>query len=391
MWRPSIAVPKPGQRPGTTSRRDARAGACDSKPRHYPRTSLLALQSKRRNDGVARPPLASMSETKPEIENPMPVAWQPLTPGGVAAFASGSTNRLRVMQVCFAALASLCVIWFLNRTCAPVILEAVQNLPDTAEISGGQLRGAQPTALAARRFLSLSVDFEQSGSFGRESTVQFEFSTNRFQVCSLLGCLGFSYPKDWNLDLGRPIIEPKFGAWKPYLLALAGLGAFLGLLLSWTVLACLYAAPAKMIACFNDRSLTWSGSWRLAGAALMPGAMMLSIGILLFGAGTIDLVRFGLLFAAHFVVGWIYLVAAPFRLPLVPDQPLVKKNPFDGEPVTPGESVATTSKPGEEPKPASKPPESAGKIPAGENPFGTTLSKARDKDDSRGSKENPFA
>ena len=339
-----------------------------------------------------------MSETKSEIDHPMPVAWQPLTPGGVAAFAFASTNRLRVIQICFAALASLCVIWFLNRTCAPVILEAVQNLPDTAEISRGQLRGAQPMELAAEQFLSLSIDFEQSGVFGRESTVQLEFSTNRFQICSLLGCLGFSYPTNWSLDLGRPIIEPKFGAWKPYLLASAGLGSFVALLFSWTVLAYLYATPAKMIAYFNDRSLTWSGSWRLAGAALMPGCVMLSIGILLFGAGTIDLIRFGLLFAAHFLVGWIYLMAAPFRLPVVPDQALVKKNPFDEKPAAPIaatveliQPAATEANPVEQPKPAPKGTTAAEKIPTGENPFGTAAGKSQDKGQNRGSKENPFA
>lgn len=339
-----------------------------------------------------------MSETKSEIDNPMPVAWQPLTPGGVAAFAFASTNRLRVIQVCFAALASLCVIWFLNRTCAPVILEAVRNLPDTAEISGGQLRGTQPMELAAERFLSLSIDFAQSGAFGRESTVQLEFSTNRFQICSLLGCLGFSYPTSWSLDLGRPIIEPKFGAWKPYLLASAGLGSFVALLFCWTVLAYLYATPVKMIAYFNDRTLTWSGSWRLAGAALMPGGVMLSIGILLFGAGTIDLIRFGLLFVAHFLVGWIYLVAAPFRLPVVPEQVLVKKNPFDEIPAAPIaatveliQPAATTEKPVREPKPEPTPSVVSEKIPAGENPFGTTGSKSQQKKPASGSKENPFA
>ena len=364
-------------------------------PRDRSRTSLLALGAKRRNDGAVRTPLAPMSETKPEIENLVPAAWQPLTPGGVAAFAFASTNRLRLMQVCFAAMASLCVIWFFNRTCAPVILEAVQNLPDTAEISGGHLRGTQPMSLSAQRFLSLSIDFEQSGAFGRESTVQLEFSTNRFQVCSLLGCLGFSYPTDWNLDLGRSNVEPKFGAWKPYLLAMSGLGTFLGLLLSWTVLAYLYATPAKLIAYFNDRSLTWSGSWRLAGAALMPGAAMLSIGILLFGAGTIDLVRFGLLFASHFVVGWIYLVAAPFRLPLVPDQAVLKKNPFDEEaakqPVVAAEPVANKTKPVETPKPAPPSPPAPAKNPTAENPFGTSANKIPATGPSRGSKENPFA
>jgi len=333
-----------------------------------------------------------MGETKSEIEKPMPAAWQPLTPDGVAAFAFASTNRLRVMQVCFAALAGLCVIWFLNRTCTPAILEAVQNLPDTAEISGGQLRGVKPKALSTQRFLSLSIDFEQSGAFGRESTVQFEFSTNQFQVCSLLGCLGFFYPADWNLDLSRPVIEPKFSAWKPYLLAMVGLGVFFGLLLSWTVLAYLYATPAKLIAYFNDRSLTWSGSWRLAGAALMPGSVTLSTGILLFGAGTIDLIRFGLLFIAHFLVGWIYLVVAAFRLPLVPDRVLVKKNPFDEK--TTAQTGATTEVLPPPAVPAQKsgpaPPAEA-KVPEGGNPFGTAASKPRDTDQNQGSKKNPFA
>jgi hypothetical protein len=95
----------------------------------------------------------------------------------------------------------------------------------------------------------------------------------------------------------------------------------------WACLATVYALPAWLVGFFADRDLTLRGSWRLAGAALMPGALFLSAAIGLYGWGALDLVRLAVAAAVHLVMGWIYLFVSPLCLPRHPAVTAVA-NPF---------------------------------------------------------------
>jgi hypothetical protein len=53
--------------------------------------------------------------------------------------------------------------------------------------------------------------------------------------------------------------------------------------------------------------------------------------ILLYGLGLIDLLRFLLLWSLHLVVGWIYVIASPLRLPRASDAKPIAGNPFGSE------------------------------------------------------------
>jgi hypothetical protein len=123
--------------------------------------------------------------------------------------------------------------------------------------------------------------------------------------------------------------------------ALAVLG---GLLLVWAVLAWTYCLPVWLVGFFANRELSLRGSGRLAGAALMPGALFLIAAILLYGLGALDLVHLLAAAAAHIVIGWIYLVAGPLAAPLHPDLAEIKSNPFKPAP-------APESEPAEKPPP----------------------------------------
>ena len=46
-----------------------------------------------------------------------------------------------------------------------------------------------------------------------------------------------------------------------------------------------------IIAYFKDRRLTARGAWKLASAALLPGALLVCAGIVLYGLGVADLLR----------------------------------------------------------------------------------------------------
>ena len=43
-----------------------------------------------------------------------PIAWEPLTPRGVAAFARARLSRLLLVQFVIASLAAAAVVWFLS-------------------------------------------------------------------------------------------------------------------------------------------------------------------------------------------------------------------------------------------------------------------------------------
>ena len=108
-----------------------------------------------------------------------------------------------------------------------------------------------------------------------------------------------------------------------------GVASFVGLFLSWFIFALLYAPIAKLIAYFADRELSWSGSWKLASAAQMFAALLMTFAMVLYGLQAFDLIRFLFFFSAHFFVAWIYVGVAPFFLPRVSAKTPVAKNPFD--------------------------------------------------------------
>ena len=87
------------------------------------------------------------------------------------------------------------------------------------------------------------------------------------------------------------------------------------LLLSWWLLATVYFLPAWLLGFFTNRDLNLRASWKLSGAALLPGALLMAAGVWLYGLGFLGLVSFGFLFAAHFVLGWTYLFLSQLFLP----------------------------------------------------------------------------
>jgi uncharacterized membrane protein YkvI len=47
----------------------------------------------------------------------------------------------------------------------------------------------------------------------------------------------------------------------------------------------------------------------------MPGALLMTAAILLYGIGFLNLVSFGFIFGAHFLIGWIYLFVSLLFVP----------------------------------------------------------------------------
>lgn len=283
-----------------------------------------------------------------------PPAWQPLTFGGVAAFAHARWTRLLLVQAVVAAAVVVAVLVVLGRGWFPVVTDAVRGLSDFGSVRGGRL--AWPTAaavvLAENRFLGLALDVEETGAAGQIADLQVEFTRDRIKFVSLLGYASVPYPAGVELALSRPVLDPWWNAWRPAFLLAGGLGTTAWLFASWCALATLYAGPVRLLAGLAGRAASAGKCWRVAAAALLPGALWMGGAVLLYAMEQLSLAGLGLAFGLHFVIGWVYVLGAPFRLPRRGDDAVsARVNPFT--PAPPEKQAAP-------PAPADAP---------GENPF----------------------
>jgi hypothetical protein len=254
-------------------------------------------------------------------------AWQPLTFGGVAAFATASWKRLLVVQIIVALLVATSTVWFLQTAWFPTISLAAKKLPDKGEVRDGKLDwpGENPSLLGEGRFLAFVVDVNHSGQIHSTAHVQVELGQATIRFRSLFGMMEFPYPKNWIIGLNRGEAEPWWGAWKPPILWITFGGVALALPIMWSALATLFAGAVWLIAFYANRRLRIGGAWKMAGASLMPGAVVMIASIFAYGFGVLDLLQFIFAGVVHFVVDMVFLIASPFFLPRLE---VVQKNPF---------------------------------------------------------------
>jgi len=255
-------------------------------------------------------------------------AWEPLTPGGVAAFARARLSRLLLIQFIVASLAAAAMAGFLSNGYFPTVRAAIRQLPDTGQIHAGRLEWPvqTPQLLAESRLVAFIVDPKHSGKIGSTADVRIEFGGETIRVSSLFGYRDFYYLPDQPFN--RIGLEPLWGAWQPELLAITLPAVVAGLMLTWAALSTVYFLPVWLIAFFLNRALSFPGSWKLAGAALMPGALLAGAAIVLYDYAFIGLVQFCFILAAHFTLSWAYLILSQFFLPRM-DSTESKGNPFD--------------------------------------------------------------
>ena len=263
-------------------------------------------------------------------EDLRPFAWQPLTPRGVAAFAGARLGRLLLIQFAVACLCASAIVWFMARGWFPSIKAAIDRLPPEGSIQSGLLnwKGDSPVLLAENRFLALVVDTGHQGRLRSPAHLQVEFGRADLWLYSLFGRLQVPYPHDYVIAFNLEELRPWWGAWSPPILAGAGLAVVVGLLASWALLASLYCVPGWLLALYCDRSLTLRGSWRLSGAALMPGALVLWGAIVFYALGGLDVVHVIGAWTLHLLLGWIYVVMAVLATAKLRAGSSLESNPF---------------------------------------------------------------
>ena len=250
-------------------------------------------------------------------EQPKTPVWQPLTFNGVADFARARWTRLLLLQSIVAAFVVAVVLVVLGRCWFPVVTKAVPGLTEFGSVRGARLAWPkkEATVLAENRFLGLVVDLEESGTTGQIADVQVEFGRERIKLSAVLGYSALPYPEGVELELNRQVLDPWWNAWRPAFLFGGGLVAALFLFASWFALATLYALPVRVLAWFGGRAASLGKCWRLAAAALLPGAIWLGGALLLYAMEQLPLAGLGVAFGIHFAIAWVYLIGAPFCLP----------------------------------------------------------------------------
>jgi hypothetical protein len=257
-------------------------------------------------------------------------AWQPFTFGGAAAFALARPSRCFWLSAVVALAWAVAEVWFLTVAYQPVVEEALANLPARGQINDGRLEWGNltPATLGQRSFLALVVDLEGSGKPGQLADLQCVFGRSQVRFEALLGSLDVGYPHGWIIPFNRTELDPWWGAWRPFILVGIGGLSVLGLFFAWALLATIYALPVRLVAWIWRRPLAGAQAWRLAWAALMPGALGMTLALWMYGLQRLSLVGFLLAFGLHFVLAWIYLLFAPARLPRMAAPETVDHNPF---------------------------------------------------------------
>lgn len=266
-------------------------------------------------------------------ENKPTAAWQPLTPRGVAAFGRASWGRLVTVQLMFALVAAVSLVWFLRTAWFPTVRAAIEQLPDQGEIRSGKLdwQDTSPQLLAEGHFLAFVVDTNHSGTLRSPAQIQVEFGRGDIFFYSLAGYREWPYPAQWNFGFNRSDLEPWWGAWEPPIQWIAVGAMLVWCLLSWALLATVYFLPAWLGGFFANRDLNLWQSWKLAGAALMPGALLMTAAIFFYGLGALDLVHLAAATGVHLVVGWIYTILGVRASPKLISNLAPQHNPFAGK------------------------------------------------------------
>lgn len=257
-----------------------------------------------------------------------PLDWQPFTFRGVARLAVAPPRRWFKVQWLAMSWVVVSVIWFLATAWWPVINGALDALPNQAFIQGRALHwdGPLPARLGENAFLGITV--AQDEPRNATSDLEIRLAREEARLYSLFGHVAVRYPQGYIIVLNRMEFQAWWEAWRWPILAATAIVAYLLLWILWSLLALLYAVWVGLFSLYADREAAPSVCWRLAAAAQTPSVVLIGVTIFLYGLHHLSLV--GLLFAflVQLVVGWIYLLIAPYWLPRHSKTSARNRNPF---------------------------------------------------------------
>lgn len=288
-----------------------------------------------------------MGDTAPSNSNEPTVAGEhrmlpiPTTFGGVAALGLSPLRWLVCWQVLLALGSALAIAWSLGASFGRDLRRAADSLPDDGRIHMGRLQwpGRPPEVLVQGPFLGILANPAAARDVGLTSDVVVVLESDRFAVRSLAGWLEVPYPPAMDLSLARVDMSGALAAWTQPALIVTGVAVFFGLLSIWWLLGFLYGTVLWALAAASGRMPDLGTAWRIACAALLLPAVLMTSAIVLYATRELGLL--GLLAAVpiHVVAGWVYCLGALARLP----RPVT--NPFRPEPACPVEEASEPANP----------------------------------------------
>ena len=239
-----------------------------------------------------------------------------LTIGGVARLAVGSSWRLFRVQLMYAFFVAGVFVWFVNRAWVPVIDESIKKMPQNGEIYHGNLNWPASSSMhvegpAGEPFMRLDVQPSGITNVVESVDLVLAFDSKRLLIGSSLGLglLPVPYPSAIIIPFNKADLEPWWGARSHLILLLIGFLVVILLIATWSFLSLIYMFPVKI---FSVNRLSWRSAWQLASAAQMPGALLMILGILMYGLKQIELVGLVFVWVIHLIAPWFYLFFSPF-------------------------------------------------------------------------------
>jgi|688.fasta_scaffold178239_3 hypothetical protein len=245
-------------------------------------------------------------------------AWQPLTGGGVAAFAQATLVRVVVFQFAFAFAGAFALVLALRLAWVPTVEDALRQLPEhTANVKAGRLNwpGINLVVLGERPQLSLMVNPVEGTKTGQVSDIQAELLPDRLRVRGLLGFVDLAYPPELELPLTLTGGRAAWDAWRTSGAAVAGGLTAAGLIAGWWILATIYALPVWGIAVLGSRSPGAAGAWKLAAVSQLPATALLFGFLLLYAVRAIPPTGLGVGAVISLLSAWVWIAWAIAKLP----------------------------------------------------------------------------
>jgi hypothetical protein len=251
-------------------------------------------------------------------------AWQPFTWSGVAAFAGPVSFGWFLWAFGVALLVGFAGERFVQRAWLPAVDAAVHGLPSFGGITRGRLDWPSNTVaeLGKTTFLALRVNPQSTPVPGQAADVEVELGASEVSVRSLFGYWILPYPASLELAVNRPALEPLWATTTPYVQAAVLAVSAGAVCLGWALLALLAAPVIRLVAAVLRRDVTFSGCWRMAVMAMLPGALMVAAALALYASGGFRLVDLVVAFGLAHLLDLVLLAGAPWCLPRRSPKPL---------------------------------------------------------------------
>ena len=248
------------------------------------------------------------------------IAFLPFTFGGIAHFGYARKAFLFTVELVIALLCSLSILWFVCDAYFPIVGQAIDSLPEEeVSITNNRLVWDERDGVLAQS-PKLAISINAYGGPGKvtDSDLTLELAMRSFKI----HCINGYYTEiPYQIDrfpLNHQRVTSWWKAWMGPLIFWVIFISFCSLVLIWQVLSFLYMFGVKLLAWATRRQVEWTGAYMLSGASLMPGALLMTAGILCYSIGCISLEGLGIFAAAHIVLAWIFLLISTLLLPKAP-------------------------------------------------------------------------